>query len=253
MEIIWKGNSYTNKSNRFQNIPSVIVNHVSAGSLSSMDNWFQTPTNNVSSAHFGVGRAGQIHQYVAIEDAAWTQGLKAEDIPFATAPIVKRMSKNPNLYCVSIEHEGSYGDLTEAQFEASVWLHFYIRNYVRSLCKFSIPLDKEHVIGHFQIDPRRKPNCPGKLFPWAELYSRLREEDKMKDEIELLKMQLTELRREHDELKQLIRGKQTEPATWARDGHNYVMQYGISDGSRPDGMVTRQEVWTMLKRSRDVK
>ena len=29
------------------------------------------------------------------------------------------------------------------------------------------------MIGHFQVDPRRKPSCPGKKFPWERLYKEL--------------------------------------------------------------------------------
>jgi hypothetical protein len=27
-----------------------------------------------------------------------------------------------------------------------------------------IPLDREHIVGHYQISPINKPNCPGALF-----------------------------------------------------------------------------------------
>jgi len=77
---------------------------------------------------------------------------------------------------VSIEHEGTDGDLTEEQFAASVWLHKYIAAEVKRIHGQALPLDEQHVIGHFQVDPVRKPNCPGPKFPWARLYQSLREE-----------------------------------------------------------------------------
>ena len=176
-EIIWKGNEHTNSNDRGGIVPVAIVNHISAGTMSSMDNWFRSPGNQVSSAHFGVAKDGRIHQYVKIERMAWANGLKTDRIPFATAPIVKDIGINPNLYTVSIEHEGTDGELTEEQFQASVWLHRYIRQYVRETWGKEIPFDEYHVIGHFQIDPVRKPNCPGPKFPWSRLYKALKNEE----------------------------------------------------------------------------
>ena len=35
---------------------------------------------------------------------------------------------------------------------------------------------------------------------------------------------------------------------WAKDGYNYVVANGVSDGQRPKDNVTREELWTMLRR-----
>lgn len=174
MKIVWRGNEHTNKTSRQGTTPFVIVNHISGGSMSSMDNWFTSSGNEVSSAHFGISKKGEIHQYVKIEDCAWAQGLSIPaGLEFATAKVVKDMKINPNRYCVSIEHEGTDGALTPEQFKASVWLHRYIKTYISQMYKKEMKLDSYHIIGHFQIDPRRKPNCPGKNFPWKALYEEL--------------------------------------------------------------------------------
>lgn len=176
-EIIQKGNRHTNSSSRDAHKPIVIVDHISAGSMGSMDNWFTSSGNKVSSAHFGVARDGRIHQYVPIERMAWTQGLTADRIPFATASIIREhYGVNPNKYCIGIEHEGNDGDLTEAQFAATVWLHKYIQAEVLRIYGHKIELTPRYVIGHFQVDPKRKPNCPGPKFPWARLYAELARE-----------------------------------------------------------------------------
>lgn len=172
-DIKWLGNEHTNSSDRGGIKPIAIVNHISAGSMSSMDSWFRTPNNKVSSAHFGVSKDGRIHQYVKIERMAWANGLKRENFKNAKADIVKALGVNPNLYTVSIEHEGTDGKLTEEQFQASLWLHFYIRDYVKEVYGIEMKLDRDHVLGHFQIDPIRKPNCPGKFFPFERLYTEL--------------------------------------------------------------------------------
>jgi LysM repeat protein len=83
---------------------------------------------------------------------------------------------NPNKYTVSIEHAGYTGKLTEAQFASTVALHKYIRDYVKEHYKVDIPMDRTHVIGHFEVDPVRKPNCPGPDFPWTRLIAALQPE-----------------------------------------------------------------------------
>ncbi|OPA73988.1 hypothetical protein BVG16_26480 [Paenibacillus selenitireducens] len=169
--ISMKGNQFTNSSSREGYEPIAIVNHISDGSMDSMDNWFTNPNNRVSSAHFGVSRAGEIHQYVDIHRMAWANGLSEEGILRAEAEIVRDRPKiNPNLYTVSIEYEGTDGDLTKEQFEASVWLHRYIQSEVRRIWGKEIILDEQHVIGHNQIDPLRRPDDPGPKFPWERLY-----------------------------------------------------------------------------------
>jgi N-acetyl-anhydromuramyl-L-alanine amidase AmpD len=181
INMVWKGDGVPNYGTRVRNskkyTPIVIVNHISMGTLASMDAWFHNPVAEASS-HFGVGRNGTIHQYVRLEYAAWTQGLTADAIPRATAPIVRKMGVNPNLYCVSIEHEGydsegGDGTLTEIQFWTSCWLHKYIQSEVERIWGHHIQFGPQYVIGHYQIDPVRKPFCPGRNFPWARLYAEL--------------------------------------------------------------------------------
>jgi len=155
----------------------VIVNHISAGTLDSMTNWFRNPASNVSS-HYAVGRDGRIVRYVDIRNAAWTQGLSKAKLAKATAPVVRDMNCNPNLYCVSIEHEGYEGNgldgsLTEEQFWATCWLHRYIMDEITNVFNVKMNLSNYNVIGHYQIDPQGKPNCPGPRFPWDRLREQL--------------------------------------------------------------------------------
>ena len=157
--------------------PIIIVNHISAGTMGSMYNHFLNKANQASS-HFGIGRDGTIVQYVDIKNGAWTQGKIQEMAGRPLAPIIKQMMGNPNYYGVSIEHEGYSGngirgDLTEEQFWASCWLHKYIQDAVEKEYGHRIELNSHFVIGHYQIDTRGKPNCPGPLFPWSNLYAEL--------------------------------------------------------------------------------
>lgn len=129
--------------------PEVIVLHIMAGTLTGTDSWFATTESQVSS-HYGVGFKGEVHQYVADENVAWANGI-------VNKPSFKlyKPNVNPNLYTLSIEHEGQ--DLAkgpESQINASASL-------VRSLAgRYGIPIDRDHIIGHYQVDATRKPNCP---------------------------------------------------------------------------------------------
>lgn len=157
--------------------PCVIVNHISMGTMSSMTNWFKNKESQVSS-HFAIGRDGTIVQYVRIEDKAWTQGITLDKVKYATAKVVRDKGINPNWYCVSIEHEGyeghgEHGELTDAQFYSSCWLHRYIMDYVDRKFNVKMGLNEYDVIGHFQVDPKRKPFCPGNHFPWERLRKEL--------------------------------------------------------------------------------
>lgn len=157
--------------------PIIIVDHISAGAMGSMYNTFKNTANRASS-HFGISRKGEIEQYVSIEQAAWTQGKIQSSATRPIAPIIRQHMGNPNLYGVSIEHEGYagngiQGDLTEEQFWATCWLHKYIQSEVERIYGHRIELNSHHVIGHYQIDAIGKPVCPGPLFPWANLYAEL--------------------------------------------------------------------------------
>ncbi|WP_019910548.1 N-acetylmuramoyl-L-alanine amidase [Paenibacillus sp. HW567] len=186
MQIIQKGNQHTNSSSRDGHAPIAIVDHISGGTMGSMDAWFTSSGNEQSSAHFGVSKTGEIHQYVPIDRMAWANGLSVASIAKATAPLIKEQSPtNPNKYTVSIEHEGTDGTLTEAQFAATVWLHNYISAEIQRLYGKPITLDEKHVIGHFQVDPVRKPYCPGLKFPWSRLYAifKSKEVDEVKKDV----------------------------------------------------------------------
>lgn len=133
--------------------PEIIVIHIMAGSLAGTDSWFANSISQVSS-HYGVGFNGEIHQYVKEEDTAWTQGLK---VPPINKPLFKLYKEgfNPNQYCIGIENEGE--DLAKAPIEQLNALVSLIRTIST---RWGIPIDREHIIGHYEVDPVRKPFCP---------------------------------------------------------------------------------------------
>jgi len=128
--------------------PEAIVIHIMDGTLIGTDSWFANPSAQVSS-HYGIGKNGEVHQYVNEQDAAWHAGRV--DVPswrFIKPGI------NPNLYTIGIEHEGGPNDIwTDAMKQSSSTL-------IREICqRWQIPIDRDHIVGHFEIFSK-KPNCP---------------------------------------------------------------------------------------------
>jgi N-acetyl-anhydromuramyl-L-alanine amidase AmpD len=52
--------------------PEAIVIHIMDGTLIGTDSWFANHTSQVS-AHYGIGKNGEIHQYVQENDTACTR------------------------------------------------------------------------------------------------------------------------------------------------------------------------------------
>lgn len=168
-----------NYSSRNGTIPDVIVIHISAGSLTSMTSWFSTP-NSQASAHYGIGKDGTILQYVLETDKAWTQGNVNKP---SSSIVISRPSINPNLYCLSIENEGQ--DLQNApqtQIEA-------LCSLIKDIAgRWNIPLDRTHIIGHWEIDSKNRPYCPSPNHDLLDkIVAKLNEEDLVSIPRKLLK------------------------------------------------------------------
>lgn len=138
-----------------------IVDHITAGAFPGALNWLQNPQAQAS-AHYLVTRSGEIYQLVQDVDTAWHAGVVNN--PDWTL----YDGTNPNRYTIGIEHEGWDGTLLESQYAATLWLHRQL------IGRWSIPVDGEHIIGHYRIDSINRPNDPGPNFPWERLFADLR-------------------------------------------------------------------------------
>lgn len=143
----WTGSPHKRRG-RAGRRPEAVVVHLMDGTLRGTDEWFQDAASRVS-AHYGVGRAGQVHQYVLEADTAFHAGRVYQPTWSGI-----RTGVSPNLYTVGIEHEGRLGDAwPEAMMEASAAL-------IADVCRrWSIPIDRAHVVGHREIYARKA--CPG--------------------------------------------------------------------------------------------
>ena len=144
-------------------VPEAVVLHIAEGSLAGMDAWFNNPTAGVS-AHYGVGKAGEIHQYVAIDDTAFANGIVEGG--YTARLIDENRNINPNRWTVAIEHEGRTGDLlTLAQFDVSTRLTAWLfQRYLLAGGASGVAVDRDHILMHRDITPRSRARCPG----WGE-------------------------------------------------------------------------------------
>jgi N-acetylmuramoyl-L-alanine amidase len=152
MEIQWIGCAPGNfAKGRSGGKPEAIVIHLMDGSLTGTDAWFLTERAVASSAHYGVGKNGEVHQYVLDEDRAYHAGRMSGS---TWSGIAAHPGVNPNAYTIGIEHEGRPEDVwSEAMIAASAAL-------IRQLAdKWGIPLDREHICGHHEIFAPKV--CPG--------------------------------------------------------------------------------------------
>lgn len=170
-----------NQSGRNGEIPQLIVLHIADGTYAGTKSWFLNSTAQTSS-HFLIAQDGRICQCVPPDKMAWCNGTNADKNStkyFGLSPLslVNQLGGNANEYSVSIECEGYYaktnGKLTDAQMESLVWLIQYIQGEVKRIYKQEIPTDRQHIVGHYEITPVTRPNCPGQSFQWDALMAAL--------------------------------------------------------------------------------
>ena len=151
-----------------------IVDHVTSGTAESALSWFQNPASKVS-AHYLVTRSGRIIQLVKEGNSSYHAGIHNQ------THWSLYDGTNPNNYTIGIEHEGDSDEpLTEDQYQSTLFLHRELT------AKYGIPIDSEHIIGHYRIDSVNRPNCPGPAFPWDRLFKDLKGNDNVLDKAVLL-------------------------------------------------------------------
>jgi N-acetyl-anhydromuramyl-L-alanine amidase AmpD len=149
--------------------PLLIVDHIADG-YGSPFAWFNTDRGaSSSSAHFWVSKGGEVEQYRPLSDTCWANGPTCD--PDLSNPVIADLVATRyvgmNSVTVGIEHEGRPGErLPAVQVRASRALHVWLGGL------YGLPLDRTHVVGHYQIDACTRPNCPGPTFPWAAILAK---------------------------------------------------------------------------------
>ncbi len=194
MKIIkaYSPNKFINRAGYHPN-KMLIVDHITEGSATSCINWFKQ-TKAQASSHFLVTKKGEIYQFMPITDGSWANGTSCYSnnpmyFKHSTNRFINTDDTNANLFTVSIEHEGvssqTKGRLTDAQYKATVWLHRHIIQEVKRIYGIVITVDREHIIGHYEVSPRtRSKSDPGVEFPFDKIISELKGDVKSKTDIE---------------------------------------------------------------------
>jgi N-acetylmuramoyl-L-alanine amidase len=162
MEHTWIGCPGTNfrKGRPLGFRPEAIVIHIMDGSYSAGESVFLS-AGTQKSAHYGISKAGVIHQYVDENDTAFHAGVVVNPTWQLLKPGV-----NPNFYTIGIEHEGRPDDVwPDAQLTASAGLIGGI------VARWSIPVDVLHLVRHHQI--RATKTCPGNWLQMDALVQRV--------------------------------------------------------------------------------
>ena len=172
---IWQG-SPNYWTGRFGHDVIAICDHIMQSTIESANSWFRNPGSEASS-HLGIAKTGKIYQWVALNNSAWANGIiNSPETAIPSVPWVLDDEKNginPNTQTVSIEHEGLTGEpMPEAQYQATLSVHRFL------IKKYSLPLDRLHIIGHFQVDNINRHYCPGNGFPWQRLMADLQADPK---------------------------------------------------------------------------
>lgn len=170
LNIVWKGTDNRWIGRGGQPVLA-ICDHIMQSSIESADDWFRNPASEAS-AHFGVARDGRIWQWVALENTAWTNGIiNKPDMSVDWIARCVTQKLNPNTYTIGIEHEGMSGQpMPEKQFQTTLALHKWL------IQQYGIPLDRAHIIGHYQIDSVNRAGCPGTGFLFGRLLDSLKKD-----------------------------------------------------------------------------
>jgi N-acetylmuramoyl-L-alanine amidase len=134
-----------------------VVIHIIDGSLQAADTTFlDNGLKDPRSAHYAVGRGGEIHQYVAESDTAFHAGVVVKPTWAGLKRAANGTFINPNFYTIGIEHAGrADDDWPDAMYGASAHLLRAIADRHPALR----PLSRRNVVMHREI--RATKSCPG--------------------------------------------------------------------------------------------
>jgi|GEM_PF-791620 len=155
-----------------------VVLHIADGQLAGVFPTFNDP-NAQKSAHFCIGKQGEVEQYVSINDTAYGNGLawkngqwfnpRGIQVNPSWQDIIAKV--NPNQYTISIEHEGKPEDLwTQPMYDANNRVLQWIAGEIGIQSTGDFQYVVHHtLIGHNEINPVDRPNCPGPNVQWDKI------------------------------------------------------------------------------------
>ena len=170
----FSNNCYKGRNNY---IPNIIVCHINNTYGSAIKRFYDEKAE--VSAHFVIRRDGFVKQVISLDDSAWANGTSIREesdiyYKFAKSSIIRSIEDNANYYTFSIEHESFDGSLTEEQLKSSIKVIKNIIKYLKDKYNYDFIIDREHIIGHNEVNPIVRTKCPGKDFPYDKIISELK-------------------------------------------------------------------------------
>jgi len=158
-------------------IPNIIVCHIN-NTYSSAIKHFYNEKSEVSS-HYLIRKDGHIKQIVSLDDTAWANGTSLNtnsDVyyKFASSKLINSVNDNANYFTFSIEHESFDGSLTDEQLKSTIKVMKEIIEYLKNKYNYDFQIDREHIIGHNEINPVVRKKCPGNKFPFDKIIESLK-------------------------------------------------------------------------------
>lgn len=145
--IIWSGPPWSpnHGSRKGAVVDTVLLHGTGGGTFESNRLWLLAPSSGVS-AHYLVGRAGEIAKLVPVQKAAWHAGRSTHPKPIAG------VSVNQRSVGIELVHPNAASvPWPEVQLEALQWLLGELRAAVPTIT---------WLLGHRHVAPKRKPFCP---------------------------------------------------------------------------------------------
>lgn len=137
-----------------------VVVHTMAGTLESCDSWFNNTAAQVSS-QYGIGLAGEAHQYVALQNTAWANGILEAGNTWPGVPY----SVNAQTVSIETEDNGSGATpVTEAQYQATLGVARLALSVYPSIA---------WLLSHHCISPSSRPQCCGDRWRASGQFDRL--------------------------------------------------------------------------------
>jgi N-acetylmuramoyl-L-alanine amidase len=172
-------NGYSNKCHKGRKdyIPDLIVCHVTNNYNKALKNYFDD-TSDVSS-HFLISNKGEIKEIVSLDNSAWGNGTSLNpdsDVyyKFSKSKIIKERADNANYYTFSIENESYDGSLSKEQYKATIKCFKKIIKYLKNKYNYDFIIDRNHILGHDEVNPIVRISCPGRNFPFNKIIEDLK-------------------------------------------------------------------------------
>ena len=159
-------------------IPNIIVCHIN-NTYSSAIYHFYNKEDEVS-CHYLIRRDGHIKQILPLCDSAFANGTSINEnsdvyYKLSSSNLINSVKDNANYFTFSIEHESFDGSLTNEQLKSTVKVMREIIKYLKNEFNYDFQIDRDHIIGHNEVNPIVRKNCPGDKFPFEKIIQLLKE------------------------------------------------------------------------------